>query len=133
MIERTSDPALVNDLLGRDFEGIDATEFLANPLNVCLIEDGDGIMFAWRGPRIYEAHVFYRSRGRAALDRTNAFLGLMRSNYGARLFWALIPVESRRVRMFTRLLGWLSQGQVETQHGPQELFVSEIIPCLQHS
>lgn len=130
---RTFDPALVNDLLGRDFEGIDATEFLENPLNVCLIEDGDGIMFAWRGPRIYEVHVFYGSRGRAAIDRTNAFFAVMRSDYGARLFWALIPQESRRVRMFARLMGWVSQGPLETQHGQQELFVSEIIPCLQQS
>jgi hypothetical protein len=43
-------------------------ELLANPLNVCLIEGDSGTVFAWRGPGIFEAHVFYAVRGREALD-----------------------------------------------------------------
>jgi hypothetical protein len=55
----------------------------------------------------------------------------MKEHHGARLFWALIPLESRKVRMFTRLVGWKSAGMFKTQHGDCEAFVSENVECLQ--
>lgn len=126
---RSTDVELVNALLDRDFAGTDSTELLANPLNVCLVEGENGAIFAWRGPGIYEIHLFYAVRGREALKLFDSMLGIIQSAYGGRFFWALIPVESRKVRMFARLAGFLPAGILETQHGPNELFVSENVEC----
>jgi hypothetical protein len=131
MIRRTRDPELINRLLARDFDGLDFSEVLAEPLNVCLVEDGSGAIFCWRGPGIYEAHVFFAVRGRGAIDLGHRLMNVMGVHYGARLFWALVPVESRKVRMFTRLMGWKSLGVRETRHGFNELFVSGECECLQ--
>ena len=128
---RTRDAGLVNRLLGRDFPGVDFTEVLANPLNVCIVEGESGAIFAWRGPGIYEIHLFYAVRGREALKLFASMRGLIESAYGGRFFWALIPVEQRHVRLFARLCGFKSVEIVETQHGANELFVSETNPCLQ--
>ena len=123
-MNRTRDPERVNSLAGADL-----SELVASPLHVCLI-DGDSLgIFAWRGPAIYEIHLAYQVRGRAAWDLFKAMLDTMREEYGARLFWTLIPVGSRNVRLFARIGGLLSDGFVTTQHGPQELFVSEKCGC----
>lgn len=132
-MRRSTDVEQVNALLGRDFPGVDSTELLANPLNICLIEDGNGAVFAWRGPGIYEIHLFFTARGREALKLFDSMLGIVQSAWGGRFFWALVPMESRNVRMFARLAGFKSDGILETQHGPNELFVSENVECLQVS
>jgi hypothetical protein len=126
VIVRTRDPELVNGLADGDF-----TEFLAEPLHVCLVDGDGGALFAFRGPGIYEVHVFFTARGRAALDFGHELLAVMRRDHGARMFWSMIPQESRKVRMFARLMGWKSLGLRETSGAPNELFVSEICPCLQ--
>ncbi len=126
---RTTDAAYINSLFERDFGEGDATALLENNLNVCLIDDDSGALFAWRGPGIYEIHLFFAVRGRAALNLFRDMIDAMRDLYGARLFWALIPVESRAVRMFARLTGFLSCGVIDAP-GPNELFVSEKSLCL---
>jgi hypothetical protein len=126
LIRRTRDVARVNELMARDFPGCDMSELLAEPMHVCLIDGESGAIFAFRGPGIYEAHVFFAVKGRAAIDLGHAMLDYMRGEHGARLFWALVPIESRKVQMFTRLMGWKSLGVRETRFGPQELFSSEI-------
>jgi hypothetical protein len=130
-VRRTFDVELVNAMLGRDVPGVDFTEALSNPLNVCIVEGESGAVFAWRGPGIYEIHLFFAVRGRDALRLFDSMLGIVRSAYGGRFFWALIPVASRNVRMFARLAGFKPDGILETQHGPNELFVSEKMECLQ--
>lgn len=131
MIERTRDVALVNRLVARDFEGADFSEVLAEPLHVCLIEGESGALFMWRGPGIYEVHLFFAVRGREALNLIERMFAILRQTYGAQLFWALVPVESLKVKMFASLLGWASLGVKETRHGEQELLVSERNLCLQ--
>lgn len=122
---RTFDAQLVNGWVARDGGEGDFTEFLSNRMNVCLIEGEGGAFFAWRGPGIYEVHVFFEQRGREVLNISRSMLNLMRDAYGAALFWAAIPVESRRVIMFTRLMGWKSHGCADFPHGTCELFVGE--------
>jgi hypothetical protein len=51
-------------------------------------------------------------------------LDIMRKN-GAELFWAAVPIESRHVIMFTRLMGWKSKGIADLAHGTCELFIGE--------
>jgi hypothetical protein len=122
VIERTADPAFVNKLAGCDL-----SEALAEPLHVCLIEDESGAFFAWRGPGVYELHLFFAVKGKAAVALLMRMIEMMRAKHGARWFWALIPVERRNVRLFARWMGWLPQGVLTTRYGPNELFVSENI------
>jgi len=119
VIERTTDPELVNRLVG---EG-DYTEFLAEPLHVCLIDGESGAMFAWRGPGIYEAHIFFKARGKEAFSLARALLARMMLEHDAKLFWTMIPEADRKAKLFLRHLGWRSLGMRETRHGPNELFV----------
>ncbi len=119
------DAEQVNEWVRRDNgEDADFTEFLSNPLNVCLLEGEGGALFAWRGPDIYEVHVFFEQRGREVLDLSHRMLAWMRER-GATMFWAAVPVESRKVLMFTRLMGWKSKGVLEFPHGYCEVFVGE--------
>jgi hypothetical protein len=121
-----ADAKLLAGWLKRDSgETGDFTGFLANPLNACLIEGDGGAFFVWHGPGIYECHVAFEQRGREVLNLSHRMLQHMRETHGARLFWAAVPIESRHVIMFTRLLGWKSQGVEELSHGYCELFLGE--------
>jgi hypothetical protein len=119
------DAERINDWVWRD-SGIrpDFTAFLSDRNNVCLIEGEGGALFVWRGPAIYEVHVFFEQRGREVLKLSREMLAFMRDN-GARLFWAAVPTESRHVIMFTRLMGWKSQGFGDFPQGRCELFLGE--------
>jgi hypothetical protein len=125
VIERVRDVERVNRLLARDFEGVDFSEVLAEPLHVCLVEGESGAIFAWRGPGIYELHLFFEVRGKAAMSLLRAMIARMFIEYGARLLWALVPADDRKVRLFARLMGWEHRGVVQTRNGLNELFVLE--------
>lgn len=99
--------------------------FLADTLNVCLVSGEGGAIFVWRGPGIYEVHVFFEQRGREVMKLSREMLDIMRKEHGARLFWAAVPTESRHVIMFTRLMGWKSQGFAVQPQGRCELFIGE--------
>lgn len=103
----------------------DFTGFLADPNNVALIEGEGGALFVWRGPGIYEVHVFFEQRGKAVLELSKQMLAWMRAELGASLFWAAVPVESRHVIMFTRLMGWKSRGFGDFPQGRCELFIGD--------
>jgi hypothetical protein len=128
MIRRASveDADFINDCIWRDSGGriphMDA--WLSDRMNVALIEGEGGALFVWRGPGIYEVHVFFEQRGKEVLKLSREMLSIMREN-GAKLFWAAVPVESRKVIMFTRLMGWKSQGVALLSHGYCELFTGE--------
>lgn len=117
----------INDWVWRD-SGIrpDFTQFMSDRNNVCLIEGEGGALFVWRGPGIYEVHVFFEQRGREVIQLSHQMLDWMREQ-GARLFWAAVPVakESRHVRLFTRMMGWKPAGFSEQPHGRCELFLGE--------
>lgn len=119
------DAERINDWLWRDSgKRPDFTPFLADRMNVVLIDGEGGAAFVWRGPGIYEVHVFFEQRGKAVLELSRRMLTYMRE-HGAKLFWAAVPVESRHVIMFTRLMGWKSQGVELLSHGYCELFLGE--------
>lgn len=126
MIEATlADLVRINAWGRRDTgQEVDFSQFLGFGLNVCLIEGEGGAIFVWRGPGIYEVHLFLEQRGKAAFELIRQMLAHMRSK-GARTFWAAIPTESRHVIMFTRLLGWKSHGEADFPHGRCEIFSGE--------
>jgi len=115
----------VNDWVRRDGDDADLTEFLSNDLNVCLASGEGCAFFMWRGPGIYEVHVNLEQRGREVIRLSHQMLEVMRREHGAKLFWAAVPIESRHVIIFTRLMGWKSQGVADLPHATCELFIGE--------
>jgi hypothetical protein len=116
----------INDWVWRDSGSRpDFTQFIADRHNVSLIEGEGGALFVWRGPGIFEVHLFFEQRGKEALTLIRAMFERMREEYGAKLFWAAVPVTSRHVIMFARLVGWKSQGFGDFPQGRCELFQSE--------
>jgi hypothetical protein len=107
----------------------DFSVFFHNPLNVCLIAGDGGAFFVWHGPGIYETHVAFEQRGKAVLDLSHRMLAHMRDRHGARTFWAAVPhnetKESRKVRLFTRLMRWKPLGFADLPHGRCQLFMGE--------
>jgi hypothetical protein len=127
-----ADCSAVVEWIGRDGGPVNDAAiqaFLHDPMNVCLIEGNGGALFVWRGPRIYEVHVMFEQRGRAVIDLSHRFLDHMRREYSASTFWAAVPwdnsKQSRKVRLFTRLMGWKSQGRANLATGLNELFIGE--------
>lgn len=129
MIRRASveDAEKVNEWFWRDSgKRGDFTDFLSDRMNIFLACGEGGAMFVWRGPGIYEVHVMFEQRGKEVLKLSREMLSIMREKHGAKLFWAAVPVESRHVIMFTRLMGWKSQGvQNLPLIGWAELFLGE--------
>jgi hypothetical protein len=122
----------INKWVARDAgKEVDFLDFLANNLNICLLSGDGGALFVWRGPRVYEVHVFFEQRGREVLKVSHEMLQYMRDQFDAQLFWAAIPTESRHVIMFTRLMGWQFEGTVDTTNGPCELYSQGTSPCRQ--
>ena len=122
------DAEKVNDWVWRDSGNrADFMAFLAEPLNVCLVSGEGGAIFVWRGPGIYEVHVFFEQRGSEVLKLSRQMLDIMRREFGARMFWAAVPTDStsRHVRLFTRFMGWKSQGEVMQPQGRCEVFLED--------
>jgi hypothetical protein len=67
VIRRASweDAELVEDCIYRDFARRNGAmeQFLADRMNVCLLDGNGGALFVWRGPGIYETHCFFEQRG----------------------------------------------------------------------
>lgn len=122
---------LVNKWAGQYAPGSDFSPFLDCELNVCLVEGNGGALFVWRGPGVFEVHVFFEQRGKAVLELSHRMLDVMRAEYEAQYFWAAVPVFDRRATMFTRLMGWKAKGLADFPQGRCQLFVSENLPCLQ--
>lgn len=124
-----ADTDSINGWVERDSgREVDFSDFLANTMNAALIEGEGGALFVWRAPGIYEVHVFFEQRGREVIDLSHRMLKWMREECGAQWFWAAVPwdtsAQSRKVRIFTRLMGWTSRGRAVFPHGLCEVFTS---------
>lgn len=117
----------INDWIWRDSgKRLPTLESFLSDRNTAVLIEGEGAaLFVWRGPGIYELHLCFEQRGKAAKELLQRMLEWMRAEMGAKLFWAAVPVESRNVVMFARLMGWKSQGLADLSHGTCELFTGE--------
>ncbi len=127
MIERTFCAETVNAILNaptvRPTIGgagdLDISDLLADQRNICLINEHGGMMFAWRGPGVFEVHCFFLARGKQAIASAKDMLELM----AGALLWAPAPEARKDVRWFARKVGFLSHGLMDTPEGRCELFV----------
>lgn len=113
-----SDIELINGLVGGD-----ASKLVDDRRNIILLSGDDIGLFAWRGPRIFEGHIHFVSRGAGAFQTARAMLDAMQDH--ARLVWGLTPTHLKHVRLFNRRCGFVSHGLMDTPEGPCELFVKE--------
>lgn len=119
-----SDIPMISGWMERDFgKPEDFTGFFSRPQNVCLIEGDGGAFFVPVSPGVYEVHVAFAQRGREVIELSHRMLDYMRRSRGAQRFVACVPNDekSRKVRLFTRLMGWKSLGLNEGH----EIFQSE--------
>lgn len=103
--------------------GLTAEEWLADPLHVLIERGGDFGLFEPEGEGLWNAHWLFRSRGRAALEAARDMFRELFDVRGAISVSGLTPIECRHGRMFNRWLGCRSQGIIETEHGPCEIFI----------
>jgi hypothetical protein len=121
-----SDIPAISGWMERDFgKPEDFTGFFSRPQNVCLIEGDGGAFFVPVAPGVYEVHVALEQRGKAAIELTHRMLDYMRRSRGVQRFVTCVPhdgsKQSRKVRLFTRAMGWKSLGLSDGH----ELFQSE--------
>ncbi len=129
MIRRAGvdDVTALSEFYQREFDGAaDFTGFIANPLNVAVRTDDGAAFFVWHGPGIYEAHCCFAERGAKVREVSRQILDTMRDDHGAKLIWAAIPNESRKVKIFAHWLGFASAGPITLPHGECELFTLEM-------
>ncbi len=140
MIRRatTLDVDAVVEWIKRDFPDSDEkaleaayTEAINNRMNVCICAGEGAAIFLWRGPGVFEVHCFFEQRGKAVREISNAILSMMAKHHGARLVWAAIPDESRKVKIYVRWLGFKSVDHATFPHGPCEIFTWEPELCRQ--
>lgn len=132
MIRRVTDAATVDRWVRRDFPDAGSLgEALSNEMNVCLAYGEGGAIFVWRGPGVYEVHCFFEAKGKEVRDASLEILDIMRRDYGARLIWAAIPDDSRKVKIYVRWLGFKPVGGAVFPHGPCEIFTLGSVECLQ--
>lgn len=101
---------------------LDYAAWVANPNNVMLIEGDDVGIGTFEYPGAYTIHWFFQSRGRAALNQAKAMLAMFFETVDCKLARGLTPVDLRGARWLARQIGMTSQGILDFDTGPHELF-----------
>lgn len=108
--------ALINDpviLKQLGYEWLDLTGFFARPGNIALGDKDGAALFAAMGDDgVYMGHYIFppHCRGKAALEKSRAFLKIMFTTHGARLIVGETPLGNISARCFSRALGFTRQG-----------------------
>jgi hypothetical protein len=123
------DLALLQDRLGHpDAQGMVKPDFcpkewLADPTNILLTENGDDlVMLEGNGEGVYNLHWLLASRGKKALASAERLLGRAFAQHNALMVFGWTPVHLRAARWFNRKIGGSSLGTIETEWGPMEGF-----------
>lgn len=109
---------------------VDFAPAIAEPLNVFFVCGKGGALAMWRGPGIFEVHVFFgrrdprwKRRGLDIVEAARTMLEILRKDHGAKLFWTSVPVANRTAKLFARRIGFKSEGLDDLQIvGRSELF-----------
>jgi hypothetical protein len=103
--------------------GLSGSAWLATEGNVPVVIGDDIALFDYEDTGIYQAHVLFVSRGRAAVASFRESFRQMFESYGADLIFGLVPDFRRDVKLFARWAGMKFIRTRETSEGPCELFV----------
>lgn len=110
------------DLIQELCDGTDPYRWLADPRNILLLEGRNCLMFLWRWVGIYELHIQFTAKGRAAETICRAMLDAV----PAAMLLAVIPKEKRNVCLFARRMGFGPRGEIETIEGLCEMYQKEM-------
>jgi hypothetical protein len=93
-----------------DVIGSDASDFMKRVTT--LVSEHGGFFLEPITSSVLEAHMFYKpaGRGREALHAARAGLGYAFDMLGAMVVFGRIPIEDRAARLFTRIIGFRSDG-----------------------
>lgn len=103
--------------------GLSGAAWLAHGGNVPVAIGDDLALFDDEGAGVYQAHLIFKSRGRAAVASAKEAYRQMFENYGAELLFTLTPDFRRDAKMVARWSGGKFVGKRDTPHGVCELFV----------
>ena len=103
-------------------EGFHPVEWLAREENIALT-DGEGsfALFEFVKPGIYYGHYFFKKKGEEAVRLSQEFLSEIFET--AKIVVGLTPVDNKAARWMSRHIGFKSQGIVDTDMGPHEMFM----------
>jgi hypothetical protein len=119
LAERLRDP----DCAGMVKHGFDIDEWLDDPTNLLLIENGtDIVMLEGDGQGVYNLHWLLASRGKSALAVAERLLRRTFVQHGAVQVFGWTPVHLRAARWFNRKIGGTSLGTRQTEWGLMEGF-----------
>lgn len=104
--------------------GFRPEEWLEDHKNVALCTDsGDVALFERTLPWLVTGHYFYFSRGKAAIEVSNAMLNEIFSDYGVEVVQGLVPIENPKAIWISRKIGFTSHGVLDTFAGPCNLLI----------
>jgi hypothetical protein len=103
--------------------GLSGAAWIEHGGNVPIVMGDDIALFDDEGDSIYQVHVLFVSRGRAAVASLREALRQMFENYGADLIFGLVPDFRREVKLLARWAGMKFVRTRETSEGLCELFV----------
>lgn len=105
-----------------EIEGFDPEEWLANEMNIALINKNDDIALFEHQVNLTNTvcgHYFFFSRGKEAVKAAKDFLKeIFSDDYYVETITGLTPVEHKGALWMNRKLGFKDHGQVDTIIGP---------------
>lgn len=104
-VATAADASFVSEIVGSD-----ATEFMRRAIT--LLTDHGGFFLEPITSSVFEAHMFFKAegRGKEALHAARTGLGYMFDLRDAAVVFGRIPLEDRAARIFTRMIGFRSDG-----------------------
>lgn len=104
--------------------GLTGYEWVSEPNNIALLEDDDLALFDYQGPGQYAIHLFFESRGRAAIERVKHFTRQMFDEFGAHMLVAYVPAFRRDVAYVAAQSGWHYAGNRMSNFGPVRVYLT---------
>lgn len=101
-------------LIEADF---DAAEWLGNFNNIALAINNDLAMFEHQGGDSYQGHVWFESRGKAALEHGRAIIAHLFDKFGATHIYGETPAQCRAALRFVGQLGFVAYDEAARPSG----------------
>jgi hypothetical protein len=102
--------------------GFDSSEWIEQPGCYTLTNGKDLLLVEVWADGVREIHWGFRSRGREAIEAGVDFLRHLFHKEDARIVVGTVPAHKRAARWFSRQVGGTSNGIVQTELGPMEVF-----------
>lgn len=114
----------VADCYPDEFGGVDANDWLVSPNNIAITDSvGNWGLFHRQVDGIYTGHYFFETKGKEAKRLAIEMVDLFFDSTGEKILRGITPVYNRAARWMSRQIGFKSLGEIDTDHGPCELFI----------